>query len=160
MRLHQRRLGSIELAAGYRALLEQFDARVHDGLAEIEIRLRLGNIEFGSGEVFRGRSLGCGFEGGLSGRVAALVVQLGGGKVAIFKRGEKFALVNARSTLHIELLDRLSHLGRDGRLGERRKDGVGRYPVGDASLPGISGLDVNLRRGRDFGLLAPKRKQK
>ncbi len=150
LRLHQRGLGGVQIAAGNRAFREELLAAVHDAGVQVEIGLGLREIEFGLLHIFRNLRFGCGGIGCLRGFVGTLVVLRGGGEVAVLKHGEQLAFFHLRSALHVELLHRRADLGLDGGLRQRRKDGVGGDVLGDRALLGMLGLHGDFRRGRLF----------
>ncbi len=101
------------------------------------------------------RGLGRGLVGGLGGVVGALVVEGGGGEVAVFEGGEELASFYVGAALDVELSDRSGDLGGDGGLGEGRESGVGGDVLGDVADLRFFSLHVDLRSGSGIvGFLA------
>ena len=151
LRLHQRGLGGVEIAARNRSLREELLAAVDDALVQIEVGLGLGEVGLRLGKIFRDLRACLGCIGALRGGVGALVVERGGLQVAVFERDQQLAGLHVRAALDVELLYRRGDLWRDGGLRQRRQHGVGGDLFGDAALRRMHGLHVDLGRWR--GLL-------
>ncbi len=92
LRLHQRGLRRIQVAARNRALGKELLAALNDVLVQIEIGLGLRHIQLGLLSFFRHLRLGCRGVLRLRRHVRALVVQCRRGQIAIFERGQQLAL--------------------------------------------------------------------
>lgn len=149
LRLHQRSLGGVEIAAGDGALLKELGAAFDDALVEAEVGLGLGEIELrglrGLGHLDAGRLL----VGRLRCGVAALIVECGALQVAVFEGDEQFAGADVRSSLHVELLYGSADFWRESGLGERGENGVALDVLGDGGDLGLGCLngDDDLRGG-------------
>ena len=89
LRLHQRGLRSVQVAARNGTFGKELLAAVHDALVQIEIGLGLREIQFGLLRIFRHLRLGRRVVGGLRGLVGALVVQRRRGQIGVLKHGEQ-----------------------------------------------------------------------
>ena len=121
LRLHQRGLSRIQIAARNRAFGKELLATLHDALVQVESGLGRGCIQFGPPRLFRHLRLGRSGVLGLRRHVQALAVERGRGQVARFERGQQLTRPHPRSALDVELPHWSADLRLDGRLGHRRE---------------------------------------
>ena len=160
LRLHQRGLRRVQIAAGNGSLGEELLAAVHDALVQVEIGLGLGQSELGLLRIFRHLRFGrCGV-----GRLRRFIARPGcpapRRSRSAFSSTASNSPAFTRAALHVELFHRRADLGRDGRLRERRKDGVGGDVLGDRALLGMLGLNRDLGFGRCLFLAARAKSDK
>ena len=154
LRLHQRGLGGVQVAAGNRALGEQLLAAFYDALVQIEIGLGLREVRLRLVRVFRHLRLGCGGVRRLRRLERSFVVHRRGRQVGVIQRDEQLAGMHPLSALDIELAHGRADSGRDCGLGDRRQNGVSGNLLGDRPLHRMLGLHGDLHRRRGSILAA------
>jgi hypothetical protein len=145
---------SVEIAAWDRALVEELLSTFDDGQVEIEIRLRLSQIEFSFLGLFRNLRLRCFLISGLSCSVSSVGIEGRGCEVSVLKCDQQLASTNMRSALYIELVYRRTDLRRQCRLREWSKNCVAPNLLGDGPGNWLLSGNGDYDFGRSFGLLA------
>ena len=108
LRLHQRGLRGVEIAARNGSFGKELLAAVHDAAVQVEIGFGLRVVEFGLLRIFRHLRLGGRGVSGLRGFVGALVVLRGGRQIGVLKHCQQLAFLDLRAALDVELFDRRS----------------------------------------------------
>ena len=103
LRLHQRGLGRVQIAARNGALGKELLAALHNALVQVEIGFGLRHVQFGLLRILGHLRLGGRGKSSLSRHVGALVILRRGGQVVVLKCRQQLAFLHARAALDVEL---------------------------------------------------------